>query len=159
MRLLVQGMGRGNFNIVSLSPPAPDVQLRWEDGNTERFEVAEVHPDEVPGRGSLLRAEEEKRAKLSPDEEVHHWLPMDATPAIARRVTEKVKKSSGYTLGAGESPSLLLVGALLQPSTIVAIFVTWPFLTDHTLNQHLHTTLESSSFERTYLHLQALHAV
>jgi len=50
-----------------------------------QFEVTEIRPDEIPGRGSALGALEERRAKSNPDAVVASGVHPTALPAIQWR--------------------------------------------------------------------------
>lgn len=122
VRRLQLELGKDGFSLESPNPPAPDARVVWPAGTCEAFEVMEVHPDELPGRGSAAPAEEEQRAKRNPQEIALSWITTNATPALTHRVDEKVKKAAGYAVRSNEPLSLLLVGALAKPGAVAATF-------------------------------------
>src|SRR5882762_8298984 len=123
-QLAVRGLQANSME--SPAPPAPDVRVILQDGSREAFEVTQVHPDEMPGQGSVARAVEAQRAKRDPRAIVASWTRMDALPAIRHRVEEKVKKAAGYAVQPSETLSLLLVGSLPKIGAVAATFV-FPF--------------------------------
>jgi hypothetical protein len=136
------------------APPAPDVRVRYADHSVEVFEVTEVHPDERSRRGgSPARAQEERRAKGNPHAIVPSWVPVEALPAIRRRVEEKCKKAVGYTVQPHETLSLLLMGSLPLIGALASTYVFAPFVTVDRLNAELHECLAASRFQRAYLYL------
>jgi hypothetical protein len=159
VRRLYLTLGKNDFRLESPKPPAPDVRVIWANGTSNAFEVTEVHPDEVPGKGSVIRADEERRKKRNPRELAAMWIPTNGIRAIKHRVQEKAKKSSDYVIGVNEPLYLLLVGALAEPGAVAATFVPWQFLTVDMLNQELNALLENSRFQCAYLHLQIPHAL
>src|SRR5271166_5139830 len=112
VRRLLAARGLQASGMASPAPPAPDVRVILQDGLSEAFEVTQVHPDEMPGQGSVARAAEAQRAKRDPHAIAATWTRTDALPAIRYRVEEKVKKAASYAVQPNEALSLLLVGSL-----------------------------------------------
>jgi hypothetical protein len=159
VRRLLELLGRPAASVKSADPPAPDVLVTYIAGARQAFEVTQLHPDEVPGQGSAVRAAEEQHAKRDPLAGYSMWIRTDALPAIRNRVEEKVKKASGYRLESEETLSLLLVASLPESGAVAATTV-FAFLLDvQRLNETLHELLVSSRFESVYLHLMLVGAV
>jgi hypothetical protein len=153
VRRLLAALGRSATHLDSPNPPAPDVRAVFADGSAEAFEVTEIHPDEVPGRGSAARSAEAQRAKRDPYAVTPSWIQTEPMPGIRHRLEQKVKKAAGYSVQPHETLSLLLVGSLPQIGAVAATFIVAKFLTVERLNAELNGLLAKSPFQRAYLHL------
>ena len=153
VRRLIITRGLPAAELLSQNPPRPDVLAVFADGSREAFEVTEVHPDEVPGQGSALRAAEERSARRDPWTSSPSWVLTDAMPSIRLRVEEKVKKAARYDVKPNETLSLLLVGSIPKIGAIAATTVMEAFVRVDRLNLELHEVLGRSRFHRAYLHL------
>ena len=153
VRRLFQVRGRQLCHIESPSPPAPDVRVIFSDESSETFEVTQIHPDEILGRGSAARSLEERQARRDPLAANSSWVRTDAMPAILQRINEKVEKSDGYVVAPNEPVSLLLVGSLPKSGAVVSTFTCWQFLSIDQLNNESNEILKKSHFRHAYLHL------
>jgi hypothetical protein len=153
VRRLISTRGLPAAELLSQDPPRPDVLAISTDGSREAFEVTEVHPDEVPGHGSALRAAEERSARRDLRASPPIWILTDAISSIRLRVEKKVKKAARYEVKPNETLSLLLVGSIPKIGAIAATTVMEAFVKVDRLNLELHEVLGRSRFHRAYLHL------
>ncbi len=131
----------------------PDVDAAI-GGRSIGVEVTVFHVDEGPGgRGSVLRATEEKTAKQTGGGVYGAWVPVDPVPGLATRIRDKVAIAKGYDRSRFTELWLLIVGQLPKPGAVVSTSALSLALNRDSLNQHLHALLSGSPFARAYLHL------
>ncbi|MDH0342977.1 hypothetical protein [Chromobacterium haemolyticum] len=148
---LLQRKGLHAVDRQSWPPPLPDVGATLSDGRRIAFEVTEVHADEhlFGGGKGCLRAREVRQAQQGEDVDIS--VPNAPIAAIKYRIQAKCVKR--YAAKPGYELSLLLAANIPQFGGVAATTLFPAFIQEAALTAATHDLLESSAFERVYLHL------
>jgi hypothetical protein len=130
----------------------PDV-VAIIDGLRIGIEITVFHADETPenvGRGSNLRAEEERRARVAPGS-YGTWGVLDPTPGLIARISNKLDLAAGYDVDDLEELWLLIVTGLPRLGALGSTFMIPWAINVETLNARTSEPLQVSRFDRAFI--------
>ena len=157
VRHLLSALGYQNFRLDF--GDRPDI-LATVDNRRIGIEVTALHVDEGRVRkGSLLRAEEEKKAKNAQAQPYVMWGNINYLRALRFRIDEKIERAAKFDEKKFDELWLLLASQLPKPGAVASTFVVPALVDVNDLNQLFHERLFNSCFRAAYLHLLIDHAL
>jgi len=131
----------------------PDI-LATIDSRRIGIEVTEYHADEGSGgKGSALRAEEEKKARQSNGDGYTMWGKTEPWSGLGFRLEEKTKLAETYDIKPYDELWLLIVAQLPKLGGIAATYAIYDVMKISDMNCYYHEQLCQSKYHAVFFHL------